>query len=199
MKGIRRILVLMLILMGSQVAGAATFVQEHYRWRNDDGSESAASWKAATDTAITGVTRGQNIRLRFTAWNNSASGGNSLTARLEYSTGVSGPWTPVSTASDGLNAFEMTTTANYANGAATTALLAGSGAFVAGKMVESPANSSTAVTLATNQYSNFEYCFKATSKARGSTAYYFRMSNNGTALTTYSKIAQLTMAAGEAN
>lgn len=38
--------------------------QEGYRWRNDDGSESAATWKAAQDTDITGLDKETTVRLR---------------------------------------------------------------------------------------------------------------------------------------
>lgn len=195
----------MFVVIGSVVMSAAwasgspTLVQEHFRWRNDDGTEAAATWKAAADTAITGVTRGTNIRLRFGVANTSTSYSGSLAARLEYSTSTSGPWTPVSTANDGTSPFEMTATSGYADGNGTTALLAGSGTFVAGKCVESPNNAGASVTIGISQYSNFEYCFKATAKARGSTTYYFRVGNGSAVLNTYSRYAALTMAAGEAN
>ncbi|MBA4387615.1 MAG: hypothetical protein C0404_06510 [Verrucomicrobia bacterium] len=200
MESMRKLAVMALGLAFLPVVACASpaFVQEHFRWRNDDGSEVPSTWKAAADTAITGVTRGQNIRLRFSV-SNTGTGSGTLAAKLEYSTSSTGPWTAVGTDGSGVTAFEMTATTNYADGAATTALLTGTGAFVAGKAVESPDNTSQTITIDTNQYSNFEFCFKATAKARGNTAYYFRMSNNGTALTTYSKTAQLTTAAGEAN
>lgn len=179
--------------------GAPTLVQEHFRWRNDDGGEAAATWKAGADTAITGVTRGTNIRLRFDIANTSTSYSGALAATLEYSTSASGPWTPVATGSMAAAAFEMTSSPGYANGDATTALLTGSGTFVAGKCVELPSNACAAVTLGIGQYSNFEHCFKATAKAQGDTIYYFRLSNGGAVLNTYSQYARLTMAAGEAN
>ncbi|MBA4387668.1 MAG: hypothetical protein C0404_06780 [Verrucomicrobia bacterium] len=194
--------VLSLLVMLPELAaagGAPTWVQEHFRWRNDDGSESAATWKADPDVAITGATRGQNIRLRFTVANTSTSYSGSLIARLEYSTNPSGAWTTVSGANDGLSAFVMTTTSMYADGDNTTDQLTGSGTFAAGKAVESPNNASASVTVGVSQRSNFEYCFQATAKASGSTAYYFRLTSSGAAFTTYSQTAQLTMAAGEAN
>lgn len=45
------------------VAAASTLEQEGYRWRNDDGSESAATWLAAQDTNITQPSE-TNTRLR---------------------------------------------------------------------------------------------------------------------------------------
>lgn len=45
--------------------GAATYEQEGFRWRNDDGSESAATWRAAQDTNTgVAVIEGETVRLR---------------------------------------------------------------------------------------------------------------------------------------
>ncbi len=38
--------------------------QVHYRWRNDDGSETGATWNASQDTAIS-LEQNNNIRLRM--------------------------------------------------------------------------------------------------------------------------------------
>lgn len=190
------IIVISMIMLGNilTLEASPTFVQEHYRWRNDDGSESSATWKATADTAITGVTRGGNIRLRFCI-SNTGYGSGAIVPQIQYSTSRLGPWNPVSAVQDGLEAFEMTSSPNYNNGEVTTAQLTGTGSFVAGRMVEYPLNTAMSVTINTNQYSNFEYCFRATAKAKGSTTYYFRVSG----CNTYSKYGVLTMAAGEAN
>ena len=45
--------------------GKGRLQQKHFRFRNDDGSESTATWKAAEDTDITGQATAQNFRLRF--------------------------------------------------------------------------------------------------------------------------------------
>ena len=47
--------------MRTEAGGAPNWVQEHYQWRNDNGSESAATWKASADTAISGVTNTNDI------------------------------------------------------------------------------------------------------------------------------------------
>lgn len=39
--------------------------QNASRWRNDDGSETTATYAAAEDTSITGVSKGSGVRLRF--------------------------------------------------------------------------------------------------------------------------------------
>jgi hypothetical protein len=45
-------------------APAPTLDQEGFRWRNDDGSETTATWKDSQDTNIT-APAGQNMRLRM--------------------------------------------------------------------------------------------------------------------------------------
>lgn len=179
--------------------GAPTWVQEHFRWRSDDGTESSANWRALADTAITGQTRFTNIRLRFVISNTGTVSG-SVVPRIEFATSTSGPWTPVSTETNGATAFEMTPTSGYADGDATTAQMTGTGGWAAGKVMEKPSNMPAAgITVNTNTHTEVEYCFRATAKAAGSGVYYFRMSNSGTAFTTYSQYASLTMAAGDAN
>ncbi|MBA4388176.1 MAG: hypothetical protein C0404_09360, partial [Verrucomicrobia bacterium] len=179
--------------------GIPTWVEEHYRWRNDDGSESTAGWKAAADTATTNQARYQNIRLRFVISNTGAASGT-VTPQVEFSASTNGPWTALSTETNGATAFEMTTTAGYANGDSSTAQLTGTGSWAAGKVVEKPSNNTiSAVTVNTNAHTEVEYCFRATAKAAGGTPYYFRASNAGSILNTYARIAQLTMAPGEAN
>lgn len=46
-----------------KASGGTTYEQEGYRWRNDDGSESAATWKASQDTSAT-ISVSTNVRLR---------------------------------------------------------------------------------------------------------------------------------------
>lgn len=47
----------------SAIGTAATLEQEGYRFRNDDGSESAATWKAVQDANIN-LGQNQKVRLR---------------------------------------------------------------------------------------------------------------------------------------
>ena len=57
-----------------KVAGAsATLEQEGYRIRNDDGSESAASWKAAQDTAVSMTLGAARVRVLLDATNDPVS------------------------------------------------------------------------------------------------------------------------------
>ena len=171
--------------------GSGSLVQDSYQWRNDDGSEASASQKAAVNTAIIGVARGQNVRLRFNV-TEIANYPLSISSTLQYATSEDGPWLNVGT--DDSSAFKMTATSRYNTDDPTTKLI-GSGTFSPGKCVEGPEVVFSNVTVNSLNHSNFEYCFQATAKASGSTAYYFQM----TGLSQWTQRAKLTMASGEAN
>ena len=122
--GMRSVAVLVLVLCGAHVAfaGTATLVQQHYRWRNDNGSETTATWKANANTALSSVARDANIRLRFCVANTGTYAGT-IAARLEYAEATAGPWTAVGTEGNGSTVFETGLSSYYANGTSTTALL----------------------------------------------------------------------------
>lgn len=63
-------------------ASGLTYDQSAYRWRNDDGSESGATWQAAENTGVS-VNTLTNIRLRVQT---NTGGGDpaSEAVRLEY-------------------------------------------------------------------------------------------------------------------
>ena len=51
------------VILSETGAGAATLEQTHYRFRNDDGSETTATWAAAEDTPIS-LAKNTPVRLR---------------------------------------------------------------------------------------------------------------------------------------
>jgi len=73
--------------------GSATIEQEGFRFRNDDGSESAATWKANQDTNIT-LAADTAFRLRFLlkATGNPDSIDAQAEARIKPSGGAFGSW-----------------------------------------------------------------------------------------------------------
>jgi len=74
-------------------AAAASIEQEGFRFRNDDGSESAATWKANQDTNIT-LAANTTFRLRFLlkATGNPDSIDAQAEARVKPSGGAFGAW-----------------------------------------------------------------------------------------------------------
>jgi len=84
---------------------SATVEQEGYRFRNDDGSESAASWLAAQDTNIT-RTRSINTRLRILL--NTTGNLSTEQFRLDYKLSSAGSYIAVPISSTSYSA-ELTT------------------------------------------------------------------------------------------
>jgi hypothetical protein len=84
------------IRCGVEDAVVATIEQEGFRFRNDDGSESAATWKASQDTNITlAAATAARIRMILNATGDPASIGAQLEARYKPTGGSFGPWTKV--------------------------------------------------------------------------------------------------------
>ena len=57
--------------------------QTHYRWRNDDGSETTATWAAAEDTPLSSVPRMALRRVRFEVSNEGAVSSGAVEYRLQ--------------------------------------------------------------------------------------------------------------------
>jgi hypothetical protein len=100
--------------------------QVSYRWRNDDGNETTATWKAAANTSTTTLIR-NNVRLRILMDTVGTFSGTSVTANLMYrKTGQTG-WFRVgdesaysiSYANIGAGSISTTTTVTPSLGAGT--------------------------------------------------------------------------------
>ena len=87
----------------------------HYRWRNDDGAEGAASWATPEDTPLSSVASSSPIRLRVEI-SNEGTGNDAgpTTYLLEYATSTAGPWTPVEVAGVSTNShWQMTDSSTW--------------------------------------------------------------------------------------
>jgi len=79
------IFMMIMVLSISSIFAVAVIVQDHYRWRNDDGTEVNATWKAAEDAGIT-IDSDDNIRIRFDISNrNDETEAYLSAANLQYS------------------------------------------------------------------------------------------------------------------
>jgi hypothetical protein len=75
---------------------SSSIEQEGFRFRNDDGSEAAATWKANQDVNITlAADTAARIRMLLNATGDPASIGAQLEYRYKPSGGAFGPWTKV--------------------------------------------------------------------------------------------------------
>ncbi len=154
----------------------ATSSQGNWRWRNDDGSETTATWKAAEKTAIT-INDKSNIRLRVEINNSEIYFPLNLQQSLSYmKTGDTG-YTPITT--DALtNHFVLSPSTYFDNLEATTNQLSALAyPFQAGKMIES--SNYDVIPINVSSSSELEYCIKATDNVEPNTLYTFRLIDNG--------------------
>lgn len=163
-------------------------------------TDGGATWERAQNVAGSGVT-GVTKRLRF-AIENSGLDITNQTFRLESAAKgaapsceavASGSFTAVpNQASCGGSAICMQTSTNVADNDPTTDHLAStSGAFTVGKIIESPSNITSSYNLNQNRYTELEYVVTPTINA--TTTYCLRVTNGGTPLDFYNKVAELNL------
>jgi len=110
----------------------ASTTQSNFRFRNDDGSESSATWKANAGTNITlNISEDNTFRLRIevreTAGGSASVGGNFM---WEYLLNGTGSWTSIT---DTSNVVRTRATGNLTHDEVTTEQLDGPSTFVAGR------------------------------------------------------------------
>lgn len=120
--------------------------QTGYRFRNDDGSETSATWKAARDTPVTQPSA-TPFRVRFEV----TGSGVATDWQLMFSRN-GGAWTPVTATSA---TVQSVLSPNVTESQATTQQMGGSGTFVAGSVTESDGYLGT-VTFPTGGICEFE-------------------------------------------
>ncbi len=195
-------------LPGTTNVNKAQIRQTAYHWRNDDGSETAASSATggAENTVYEDFPKGDNVRLRLGVSNAGTATSAPQQFRLEYAervttcTAATG-WIDVG-ASGG--DFDMDFTTNFTDGGNTTNIATSTGGVSdpSGKTFLTPngglrdTNSQTGnITLSTTQFTELEYSIIADPDLAEGTAYCFRVSNAGTPLDGYDNYAQLVIAA----
>lgn len=156
--------------------GLPNVVQEHYHWRNDNGSESNATWKTLLhDTPYRKLVAGESIRLRITLSNDGLDDHELLMPQLAYSDGPTNDYRTVAPSPTAETPFRMVETEHYADRDPATPQLIGTGTARNGVCVEAPRNHTAPVVLPVDHYTNFEYCFEATTNAPGGTTFYFKL------------------------
>ncbi len=156
--------------------------QIHYRWRNDDGSETTASWRENQDEPAT-ATVDSVLRLRFEISNEGSVDSSATQYRVEYGktssdcSGVSS-WTALP--ADSSKDWRIADSANLTDGEATTnifGLVDENTNFKAGEAKDA-GNQTSAITLASDEFTELEYAIAATSNASDGN-YCFRLTNAG--------------------
>ncbi len=156
----------------------------------------SATWRAA-ETTPTSTTEDTSVRLRM-EFSNNGNTAASAAFRLEYATSTAGPWTPVPvdpTCSTIAAAFRECPSGYFADLDPTHSLLTPAAAtFVSGFMLEST-TPSPVIAINTNQFTELEWNIQATEGATFGQTYYFRATNNGASIGTYSVYPQINVVA----
>lgn len=169
MKKILFTIMLLLVALSS----FASLRQTSYRWRNDNGNETAATWKAAQNTEFTLNSNSERFRLRMEFDNQSSGLGTGIiNNKLEYSADGGLNWTLINNSAT-TNAFAFETSTFVTQGAATTTQITGGiGTYSAGKIISSA--TITTQTLNDNGRTEYEYVIKSTPNILPNTTYTFR-------------------------
>ncbi|PSK90111.1 PKD domain-containing protein [Taibaiella chishuiensis] len=164
--------------------------QKQYRWRNNDGSESAATWRAAVNTAVTITSSADILRLRIELANTGTAAAT-VTETLEYSANGGTTWTIMNTPAT--NAFTYQTSTFVTNGAATTNQMGTgtAGTFAAGRIVSNPG---TAATLADGARTEYEWVITPTANIVPGTTYTFRSTGQQATPTVYPTLTMAVVA-----
>lgn len=156
----------------------ANIVQGSYRWRNDDGNETAATWKSAQNTSIGNVSAGDVLRLRFDLYNNYSMDGQTYSIQLWYNDGTTAK--QVTTSATG--AFMLASSAHVTNEQPTTAQFSGSMPFVPGKVVTS--SNDVNILLPASSRTEYEWVIKPTTDLLNARAYTFEVRGSNVAAPT---------------
>lgn len=176
--------VIIIVLIGLCSDIFANLTQGVWRWRNDNGSETSATWKAAQNTVITLNSTGEIVRLRIEILNNSASSFG-ISDSLQWATSTSGPWASLEITA-GSNPFMIANVSAFVVQAeATTAQLTGQAlSFLPGKIMVDSARL-TNFNMTNTSRTEFEWAIRGTSNTVPNTTYYFRESGTTNAYSVY--------------
>ena len=159
--------------------------QIHYRWRNDDGGEAAATWAKPQDTKLIGVAEGSPRRLRFEVSNEGLANSGPVAYQLQVAETAScstGTYTPVPTDISG--DWQIIDSAFITDGEVTTNVVPGladeASLFISGE-VRDAADATGPITLNVDQFTEIEFSLQAISNATRGGNYCFRLFDVGTA------------------
>lgn len=177
-------------------ATAPTLTQNHFRWRNDNGTEITATWRQSEDVDDS---RGKNLNIRLRiGWAETAGAADTsntdIIPLLEYKLAASATcsdstgWTSLTT---GSTEFQLVDSTYYLEPIDTTQqLTGGTPAWLAGQLLDQT-NPATMVTMSKKE-SEHEWNFIPTDSA-SEAAYIFRVSRNGTGFNNYYNCPTLTV------
>ncbi len=158
------------------VCGMQSFAyvsQSNWRWRNNNGSETSATWRGNQNQTITVGSVDSIVRLRIQLQNGTGSD-KTVNTNLQYASAPDGPWRYVTNFKDN-NAFTLSNTNSLvADQSATTQQITGStDAFSPGNIFVK--TNELDVPIANSTTSEYEYSLQPTDNIQPNTTYYFKI------------------------
>jgi len=168
----KQLFLLILFVSCNFVANAsAVFKTDNFRWRNDDGNETSATWKAPSNTPTTLTSRNQNIRLRINVYATPSSFSSVINAQTFFYSKNGGAKVPIT--NDVSKDFTFSISSFVTNGDTTTNQLPLPYTFRKGYFVSDLSSVLPNINLVASSTTEIEYCIRATAAASDSATYTF--------------------------
>jgi hypothetical protein len=169
----KKLLLFTIFLANFFMANANTRMST-YRWRNDDGNETTATWKAATNAPIV-INNLNPLRLRIAVeeFNSNFTGGINTDANLEYSEN-GGAWQSITATS---SMFTLISSSFVTDNTATTQQISSGNPtnFMGGLFKSTNTNTAYIFSVDGNNFYEHEFCIKPTLAFSSSSIYTFRI------------------------
>lgn len=165
--------ILLLFMLISSMAMATIspiLEQSKYRWRNNNGNEATATWKAAENTAITLTDANETLRLRAEYY--SSFGSSTLGHFIAYSKDGGTTWRTVTESDTNDFMLVVSTVVNHGDNTTNQLGTSSGGTYTAGKVI-SQANPSMTMTIGADERMEVEWVIKPTLFVQNSTTYLF--------------------------
>ncbi|MDB5190544.1 MAG: type sorting protein [Segetibacter sp.] len=163
---------ILMVMLAACTSSFAFLTQSTYRWRNNNGTETSATWKAAQNTPIVYNSIHEVLRLRVEVYNTNSGAPIAVEDSLQYSTDGTN-WTNItnSTAKDFVLAGTFSLVPQ--NTPTTSQLTGNSYPFVPGKVMTTD-TVLKGVAIPQSQRSEFEWAILGTASTKPNMDYYFR-------------------------
>lgn len=178
-------------LRNLRMGGVTTFTQSGFRGRNDDGSETTATWKAALNTNFFQPS-GETFRLRFQVSGAGGSGSNIISQLQENYLG--GGWVNVTTLAG--NKTRALNSVNVTDGTATTEQLAGSGNFAVSEI--STDARAAQISVGPGSDLEVEFVIIIDGEVNNGDTIQYRVINDATEISAYTVTPTVTVGSGAA-
>ena len=173
--------------------GKAVAVQQAFRFRNDDGSQTSATWMSAGNNVNQSIGTGTDNRFRVRIVVEETAGGSYAVGATLYYSKNSGAYTDISTASSNIRAIaSKNTTWTISDDDSTTAQLGYSGTFVTGYM-DTDGGSTSNATIS-SQYTEFEFVlYLVDADLQNGDTIDLRVYDAGVAIDSYQQVPRITV------